>query len=72
MSSPFENLSGPGKALRTEGHLNVDERLVTDLRAACCVHPGEGAGLDQRQMSGLAEVVSGGDAFVLGTISILK
>ena len=43
MTSPFENLSGPGKALRAdvrnlgeyEGDLNIDDRLVTDLIAAC-------------------------------------
>jgi len=65
MTSPLENLSGPGKPLRAEppdaldlgpamwrilskchnirnlgeyeGDLNVDERIVTDLVAACQV-----------------------------------
>ncbi len=43
MTSAFEHLSGPGKALRAEppdkreyeGDLNIDDRIVTDLLAAC-------------------------------------
>lgn len=43
MTSAFEHLSGPGKALRAEppdkreyeGDVNIDDRIVTDLLAAC-------------------------------------